>query len=428
MEQGEPHVICDEDEPRDQHSNGAGTPQPHFMLVPSLSCPASCSYCFGPHNGPVMTADTMDATLNFIARIADETRLRKPKVTFHGGEPLMAGHAIIRQALDGLDSRFGRGRCDVALQSNLWLLDDEFCDLFREHRVEIGTSLDGPREITDSQRGDGYYDRTMRGIRLARAHGLDVGCIATFTPPNAPRWRQVFDFFLAERLNFSIHPSVPPLGMASPFALAPARYGELLRDVLGHYVVHRREIAVSSLDQICQAFSCGEGKVCTFRDCLGMFLAIDPNGDIFACQRFCGRPEYRLGRLADRPSFAELMASTVAHPHSQCRRAVACRGDALGRNPGRAGPICARACPAAWRPAHAVPPAASARPCEGLARAADLRSPRRPCRPDGPDRKPLPARQQLRPGTEPLRRTQRRKLRLLRRRTWRKSSRRRWRF
>jgi uncharacterized protein len=23
----------------------------HLMLVPTLDCPASCSYCFGPHEG-----------------------------------------------------------------------------------------------------------------------------------------------------------------------------------------------------------------------------------------------------------------------------------------------------------------------------------------------------------------------------------------
>jgi uncharacterized protein len=46
--------------------------------------------------------------------------------------------------------------------------------------------------------------------------------------------------------------------------------------MLDYYVEHRRELAVSSLDQMCQGFGCGEGKVCTFRDCLGMFLAIDP--------------------------------------------------------------------------------------------------------------------------------------------------------
>ena len=163
--------------------------QPHFMLIPSLACPAECSYCFGPHHGPIMSAETMEATLDFMARIVGETGQRKVKITFHGGEPLMAGHAIWRQALEGLAARFGPQHCDLALQSNLWQLDDEFCRLFRQHQVDVGTSLDGPEEITDAQRGRGYFARTMQAVRLAQSQGLKVGCIATFTPASLPRWR-----------------------------------------------------------------------------------------------------------------------------------------------------------------------------------------------------------------------------------------------
>ena len=86
-----------------------------------------------------MSPQTMDATLDFMAKIAEETGQRKVKITLHGGEPLQAGHELWRQALQGLELRLGRGRYEVALQSNLWLLDDEFCQLFAQYKVEIGT-------------------------------------------------------------------------------------------------------------------------------------------------------------------------------------------------------------------------------------------------------------------------------------------------
>jgi hypothetical protein len=129
-----------------------------------------------------MSPQTMEAALNFMVKIADETSQRKFKITFHGGEPLQAGHDLWRQALLGLDRRLGRGRYEVAMQSNLWLLDDQFCQLFAEHKVEIGTSLDGPEEITDHQRGPGYFAKTLQGVRMANCYGMNVGCIATFTP------------------------------------------------------------------------------------------------------------------------------------------------------------------------------------------------------------------------------------------------------
>ena len=312
------------------------------MLVPSLACPAECSYCFGPHRGPIMSAETMDAALDFMARIVGETGQRKVKVTFHGGEPLMAGHPIWQQALDGLAARFGLEHCNLALQSNLWQLDDEFCRLFRQHKVDVGTSLDGPEDITDAQRGRGYFFRTMQAVRQAHSQGIKVGCIATFTPATLPRWREVFDFFLNERLGFSIHAAVPRLDHAGPASclspdsqaassrhfLTPTQYATLLRQMLDYYIEHRRELAVSSLDQICQGFGCAEGKVCTFRDCQGMFLAIDPNGGIYPCQRFCGQPWHRLGALHDQPTLATLFSSPTAQRMSVRQKEVrqACDG------------------------------------------------------------------------------------------------------
>ena len=312
-----------------ESASHAPSVQPHFMLVPSLACPAACSYCFGPHEGPTMSPQTMESALDFIVRIAAQPPQGKVKVTFHGGEPLVAGHTLWRQALEGLRERLGPKAYEVALQSNLWLLDDELCELFCEHRVDVGTSLDGAEAITDAQRGTGYFGRTMRGIRRAEAYGIGVGCIATFTAASARQWREVFDFFLSERLGISIHAAVPPVdGQDGRYAIAPEQYGTLLCEMLDYYVEHRREIAVSSLDQMCQGLGCGEGKVCTFRDCLGMFLAIDPGGDVYPCQRFCGRPSHRLGNLSDRPGLEELLDSPVARRmrHRQDRVREACDG------------------------------------------------------------------------------------------------------
>jgi len=276
-----------------------------------------------------MAPKTVESALDFIALIATQTGQERVKVTFHGGEPLQAGHTIWRLALQGLRERFGARGYKVALQSNLWFLDDEFCDLFSEHGVDVGTSLDGPQTVTDAQRGPGYFGRTMRGIRKAEDHGIRVGCIATFTPDSARQWRDVFDFFLSERLGMSIHPAVPPIDSRDDrYAIAPEQYGSLMCDMLDYYVEHRREISVSSLDEMCQGLACSEGKVCTFRDCLGMFFAIDPFGDIYPCQRFCGRPSYRLGNLGNRPGLKELLVSPMARRmlHALHRASEACEG------------------------------------------------------------------------------------------------------
>jgi uncharacterized protein len=152
----------------------------------------------------------------------------------------------------------------------------------------------------------------MKGISLARSHGLGVGCIATFTPKSAPRWKEIFDFFLEENLHFSVHPSVVPISTRTELALSPEQYARLFEDMFRYYIENRREIKVSSFDQICRSAATNNGRVCTFHDCFGMFLAVDPNGDIYSCQRFAGKPGFRLGNIADKPSVQALVDSPTA--------------------------------------------------------------------------------------------------------------------
>jgi len=257
-----------------------------------------------------MGLDTVHAAADWQNSFPDKDRL---EITFHGGEPLAAGAGFYREALpllhDGLSSRNVR----FAVQSNLWPLTPELCAIFREYGVSIGTSLDGPEEINDAQRGPGYFRRTMAGIELARAHGLDVGCICTFTAQSAPRAHEIFGFFLHEGLSFTIHAALPPLRQQTPstWALSPEDHGELLVAMLDRYLDNLSKIRIGTLDSMARGVSAQYGGICTFGDCLGGYLAVGPDGSIYPCQRFAGMSEYSLGSVHDCPSREQLATTTV---------------------------------------------------------------------------------------------------------------------
>ena len=231
------------------------------------------------------------------------------EVVFHGGEPLTAGVAFYRQALPRMRGRF-RPRLHLSMQTNLWLLTDEMCELFAEYGVSLGTSLDGPEEITDAQRGEGYYRRTMTGVERASRWGLSVGCICTFTRYSAARAGEIFDFFIGEGLDFAIHAAVTPL--RSPergWSLLPEAYGEVLVAVLNRYLDRLGRVRISTLDALSHSVSAGESGLCTFRDCLGNYLAVAPDGGIYPCQRFAGQGAFRLGYVGEMPDAKALAAS-----------------------------------------------------------------------------------------------------------------------
>lgn len=278
------------------------------MLLPSMACQAKCTYCFGPNRGPVMQPDAFNAAVDWMYGYASgEERIH---ITFHGGEPLLAGKDWYRRNLPILRTRF-EDRLELSLQSNLWLLDDEFCAIFRQHNVSIGTSLDGPQQLNDAQRGQGYFKRTMAGIETARRNGFEPGVICTFTTLSAAKYRQVFDFFAANGLSFSVHEAVCTIGCQpnQKLAMQPEQAEKLMIDLFDLYLENIQRVRISTFDAMARGLSAQSGGICTFGNCLGKYLTVAPGGEIFTCNRFAYLPEWQVGSVFDRPDEAALAHS-----------------------------------------------------------------------------------------------------------------------
>lgn len=274
-----------------------------------------------------------------------------PSITFHGGEPLAAGKGFFREALPLARSVLG-DRSRISLQSNLWLLDDEYCSIFRDFGVSVGTSLDGPREINDAQRGRGYFDRTWAGIELLRSQGLETSCIATITASSASRARDIFSFFLSEGLSFDVHPAVRPLGAdGGGYPVGAAAFGDFLVELGELYRGTPDRLRIGFFDSCARSVSSGESGLCLFSKCLGDYLAVSPDGGLYSCNRFVGAEEYRLGSVDGVSSMEDLRSSpgwrkierwfeSVDEGCASCSHASLCKGGcpyaALAASPGAA--------------------------------------------------------------------------------------------
>lgn len=280
------------------------------MLLPSLACQAKCSYCFGPNRGPIMSREVFEAAVDWISGYGKNGE--SVEITFHGGEPLLAGKDWYRVALPHLREKF-RERVNLGIQSNLWLLDDEYCTIFKEYGLSVGTSLDGPENINDAQRGDGYFRRTMAGIETAIRNGLSPGVICTFTRLSAPHHLEVFEFFASQGLSFSVHEAVCTLGERheNGLLLAPDEAAGLMVDLFDYYLENITRTKISTFDSMARGLSAQNGAICTFGDCLGKYLTIGPHGEIFSCNRFAYHPEWQLGSVFDQPSAETLSRSPV---------------------------------------------------------------------------------------------------------------------
>jgi len=293
----------------------------HVMIIPTLGCPSKCSYCWSSEEGsPIMSIDTVRDIVEWLKIFRDDP----VTFTFHGGEPLLAGADFYRKALPMLSGDLSSLSPNFALQTNLWRLTPELAQVLARFEIPIGSSLDGPKELNDLQRSEGYYDKTMRGYEIARGNGLQVQFICTFTSHSVKFKEEIFNYFLENGLTLKLHPALPSLRSSEPekWALDPEEYGELLVYLLDKYLENMDRIEVRNINDYCRCVFTGRGTVCTFVDCMENTFAVGPDGSIYPCYRFVGMPEYVMGNVRDRPSQEDLASSAAGQRMRQFKEYV----------------------------------------------------------------------------------------------------------
>lgn len=99
-----------------------------------------------------------------------------------------------------------------------------------------------------------------------------------------------------------MHPSIPDINdrelkHQNEFVLSPREYSKVLLKVL-HMELDKKHLISDSIIIDAINFAINDtAQGCMYKDCLGSYLAIDPTGDLYPCQRFIGHKEYRLGIL-----------------------------------------------------------------------------------------------------------------------------------
>ena len=262
------------------------------------SCNLSCAHCraaaeFGHYEGE-LTLDQIKATIDDIATITN------PIIILTGGEPLM--RPDIWEIVDYAQSK---GAMPV-IGTNATLITDEIAEQMAAHGIpRISVSVDFPRaQEHDVFRGQpGCFDATIRGIRMAKAHGVGVQINMTVTTLNSDKVEAVHD--LAESLGvdaFHIFMLVPT-GRGSDLLdkeLPPAEYERVLAWAYERQKtspLHFKPTDAPHYYRIIRQLAKAEGKKVTreeygldamTRGCLGgiTFAFISHVGDVQPCGYF----------------------------------------------------------------------------------------------------------------------------------------------
>jgi uncharacterized protein len=192
----------------------------HIFVV-SLRCEHSCPYCqvsrqSGDKTAFDMSPETAWKALTLVFRSPSPNI----KIEFQGGEPLL-NFPLVQQIVErAMEINVAEKRnLQFVIATNLALINTEVLEFCRKYQIIISTSLDGPRDLHNTNRprpGSDSYERTIAGITLAREIlGFDqVSALMTTTKGSFGRVREIIDEYVQQGFRSIFLRPLSPYGFA----------------------------------------------------------------------------------------------------------------------------------------------------------------------------------------------------------------------
>lgn len=328
------------------------------------ACNLDCSYCFFLSKELLYSATTQRMDPETLRRYVAEYLAASPdgEVTmiWQGGEPTLVGVDFFAEVMELAEAyRRPTQRVVHALQTNATLVDDRWASFLADHDVLVGVSIDGPAAMHDAHRvnraGRGTHAQVVRGWRILQDAGVRCNVLCTVNAANQDHPLEVYRYFRdelgAEHVQFiPIVERVPAADLpaaergwrtdegerllylqhgdaVTSRSVDPGAYGRFLSAVFEEWVT--RDVGTVFVQDFDAALSAvfGRHPVCVHAPECGTNLAMEFNGDVYACDHWV-EPDWLLGSVHDQP-FAELAATQTMRQFSrkkhveltdQCRR------------------------------------------------------------------------------------------------------------
>jgi serine-type anaerobic sulfatase-maturating enzyme len=303
----------------------------HVLSKPSgATCNLDCTYCFFlskeklyPNSRFRMSEETLET---YIRQVLESQRAPEVTIAWQGGEPTLMGLDFFKHAMEVVHT-YARPGVSIqhTMQTNGILLNDAWCEFFREQNFLIGLSLDGPQAMHDTYRvdkgGAPTFHKVLRAARLLQEHKVACNILTTVNAANADHPLEVYRFLrdevgtnfmqfipIVERINEQGEIGFQEGNQVSERSVKPEQWGTFLITIFDEWV--RRDVGTVFVQMFDAALASWYGTppaLCLFSETCGTALALEHNGDLYSCDHFV-EPKYLLGNIKNK-HMIELVAS-----------------------------------------------------------------------------------------------------------------------
>ena len=284
------------------------SPLKAMCLHVSHDCNLRCKYCFaeqGVYGGKaeVMSEEVAKAAIDFL--IARSGTRRNLELDFFGGEPLM-NFDVVKKTVEyarSLEKEHNKN-FRFTMTTNGVLLNEEISEYLNREMHNVVLSLDGRKEVNDRMRpnvaGHGSYDRIVpKYQQFVQMRGdKDYYVRGTFTKENLDFAEDVLHMASLGFDQISVEPVV-----SDPYLPFSIQENDLPRvfeeyDRLAALILEKkREGRCFNFFHFMIDLEQGPCAIKRLRGCGcgNEYAAVDPQGGVYPCHQFVGKPEWKMG-------------------------------------------------------------------------------------------------------------------------------------
>ncbi len=228
---------------------------------------------------------------------------------FFKGENLLYGGSTFFKKAVAYEKQYNRNHIKVqnSFQTNGYLLDDKWCEFFKENHFLVGLSLDGTPETNDKYRHaagcKSVSNHILDAAKLLKKHGVDFNILTVVTGNTAAHITEIYEFYRRQGFGFQQYIAcLDPLNephRKTPYALSPTQYGEFLITLFHLWYKDWKKGRQPYIRQFenyigilagYRPEACDQCGVCSIQN------AVEADGSVYPCD-FYVLDEYKLGNF-----------------------------------------------------------------------------------------------------------------------------------
>ena len=302
-------------------------PPVNILIKPASSaCNMACSYCFyrdvSNHRNHCFEGMLSLTGIEQIIRSAMDFADGSCCFAFQGGEPTLAGLDFFRETIQ-LQKKFCKPGVTVmnSIQTNGYLIDDEWARFFAEENFLVGLSLDGPPELHDRNRRDhqsnGTAQRVLKTAALFDKYHVQYNILCVLTGENARNIDTIYRFYREHGFDYlQFIPCLEPMDQKrglEDYHLSAEDYAQFLIRVFDLWYEDLKQnhyVSIRHIDNWMTILLGGRPEACSMSGVCSIQFVVEGDGSVYPCD-FYVTDRWKLGSVETDSLYSMLRSSAA---------------------------------------------------------------------------------------------------------------------